>query len=97
MKITIGHLRILAIVEGVSLLTLLFIAMPLKYQFGLPEVVTMVGWIHGLLFMGFVFVAMSVAQKKDWSEGFTFLLVLSSMVPFGMVFMDKRIRAKAIS
>lgn len=93
MKISVGLLRTLAIIEGISLLTLLFIAMPLKYYFNMPEAVTAVGWIHGILFMAFIYVAMTVGQRKDWSEGFTFMLVVSSMVPFGMVVMDKRLKA----
>ena len=95
MKNSVALLRTLAIVEGISLLTLLFIAMPLKYYFDLPQAVTYVGWMHGILFMAFVFVAGSVAQRKDWSEGFLFMLVLSSMVPFGMVVMDRRIKARS--
>ena len=95
MKNPIVLLRFLAIIEGVSLLTLLFIAMPLKYYFALPEAVTYVGWMHGILFMAFVFVAMNVSQRRDWSEGFLFMLVLSSMVPFGMVVMDRRIKARS--
>ena len=35
--------------EGVSLLLLLFVAMPLKYQWGMPEYVSWVGRAHGFL------------------------------------------------
>jgi hypothetical protein len=45
--------------------------------------------------MFFVFFAYWVSQKQAWSDSFLFMLVLSSMIPFGMVFMDGRIRAKA--
>ena len=50
----IGRLRIIGIAEGISFLTLLFIAMPIKYLAGNPEVVWYVGWGHGLLFMLFI-------------------------------------------
>ncbi len=41
----------IAIIEGVSFLILLGIAMPLKYLLGIPEMVKYVGWAHGVLFI----------------------------------------------
>ncbi|KKJ79704.1 putative membrane protein YdzA, partial [Bacillus subtilis] len=43
----IGRLRTMGFIEGMSLLILLFIAMPLKYWAGLPLAVTIVGSVHG--------------------------------------------------
>ena len=48
------NLRILAMLEGTSLILLLFVAMPMKYQFGIPEATKIVGMIHGILFLSFV-------------------------------------------
>lgn len=47
-------LIIAGIVEGTSTLVLFGVAMPLKYWGGMPEAVTIVGMIHGLLFLGLV-------------------------------------------
>lgn len=93
-KRVINNLRTLAVIEGISLLILFFIAMPLKYYFELPQAVTTMGWIHGSLFMGLVAYALKVAQNKEWSELFLFMIVLSSMVPFGMVFMDRKLKER---
>ncbi len=90
---SINTLRLLAFTEGLSLLTLLFIAMPLKYRFEMPAAVSLVGWVHGVLFMIFLGFLMFISQKKAWPERFMFLVVLSSMVPFGMVAMDRKLRA----
>ena len=46
--------RMTALAEGVSFLTLLFVAMPMKYFMGMPEVVRVVGSIHGGLFLLYV-------------------------------------------
>ena len=46
--------RMIALAEGISFLTLLFIAMPMKYFMGMPEVVRVVGSIHGVLFLLYV-------------------------------------------
>lgn len=48
---SLRSLSILALVEGASLVTLIGIAMPLKYFAGLPEAVRVVGLTHGLLFL----------------------------------------------
>ena len=46
-------LRAAGLAEAVSFLVLLGVAMPLKYLAGMPQAVKVVGWAHGLLFMGF--------------------------------------------
>jgi len=43
--------RVLAIVTGTGLVILTFVGLPLKYEFGRPGVVTVVGIAHGWLFM----------------------------------------------
>lgn len=48
---SLRSLSILALVEGASLVTLIGIAMPLKYFMGMPMAVSMVGMAHGLLFL----------------------------------------------
>lgn len=88
----INVLRLLAIIEGISLLILFFVAMPLKYYYGMPEAVTLVGWMHGILFMGFVFYATLTTFKIKLSERMYFMLIISSMLPFGMVYMDKKLK-----
>ena len=46
-KNTLGQLRIAGILDGISLVVLLFIAMPLKYWMDIPMAVTIAGSIHG--------------------------------------------------
>ena len=43
----VGRLRWIALIEGVSYLVLLGIAMPLKYFADLPIAVKITGWMHG--------------------------------------------------
>ncbi len=92
MKNLISVLRIVAIVEGLSLLVLLFIAMPLKYQYGNMEIVPVVGMTHGMLFILFLACALFVSNQKAWSDKFFILLVASSIVPFATFFMDRKLK-----
>lgn len=93
MKSMVVWLRVVAILEGISLLALLFIAMPLKYHYGMPEAVSLVGAAHGALFMVFSGVLMVVSQRHAWSDRFSFMVFIASMIPFASFVMDRRIKA----
>lgn len=90
-KTVIGRLRIIGFLEGVSFLVLLFIAMPLKYVLGMPEMVKKVGMMHGLLFVLYVMAVVIAKIEKDWSMGKTGLALLVSVVPFGTFWADSKI------
>ena len=87
----IGLFRLTAFIEGLSLLVLLFIAMPLKYAFDKPEMVRMVGSAHGFLFLLFVVMAIVAAVSYKWSIVKTGLILLSSFVPFGTFIADHKV------
>lgn len=76
------------------MLTLLFIAMPLKYFMGIPEAVKMVGWIHGVLFMVYVVVLIFVEFKYRWSFIFLAGAFLASVIPFGTFILDRQLKKK---
>ena len=95
LRTPVGRLRAVGIIEGVSFLVLLGIAMPLKYFAGLPEAVRIVGWVHGILFIGF-FVALIVARDaRQWSLRWTALVLLAALLPFGPFVIDGRLRKEA--
>lgn len=78
-------------VEGTSLLVLLFIAMPAKYKFGYANVVPVVGWTHGLLWLAYLVFALVVSHKRNWSVGFCLLIILVSVTPFAFVLLDRKL------
>jgi len=75
--------------EGLSLLVLMGVAMPLKYALGQPEAVQWVGWVHGILFLVYVIALGSVARVEAWSWGRIGLGVFASMVPFGPFVLER--------
>ena len=89
---SLGRFRMAGIAEGISFITLLFIAMPLKYIAGDPRAVLYVGWVHGLLFMIYILTLIIVAIKLDWKFKKTVIAFLASLVPFGTFIMDKSLR-----
>lgn len=84
--------RVLSLIEGLSFLILLFVAMPLKYYWGQPEMVSVVGMAHGVLFMAYVGFALLVAQRQGWSDRFMLGVVAAGMLPFGCFFLEQRLR-----
>lgn len=84
--------RMLSIIEGCSFLFLLFIAMPMKYYYGMPEVVTVAGMVHGILFVAYMFLSLSVAQKHNWSLIYWCAVLFAGMLPFGFLLIDGRLK-----
>lgn len=89
-KSSLGRLRIIAMLEGISLLVLLGIAMPLKYIAGIPEAVRIVGMAHGILFILYVVLLIQVAVERNWSFKKSILAFLASIIPFGTFYADAK-------
>ena len=83
--------RTLSLIEGISLICLLFIAMPAKYQFGY-DFVWQVGMTHGLLWLAYVTLSLPVSHKQSWSVIFWMLVLLASIVPFACFFLDGKLK-----
>ena len=73
--------------EGISFLALLLIAMPLKYFANLPMAVTIMGSIHGILFVAFMIFAWEVRNEYKKVMKWLLLAFLPSIFPFGTFYM----------
>lgn len=93
-KTALDRFRMIAIAEGISFLVLLGIAMPLKYAAGLPQAVMITGWLHGVLFIGYMVAGLAVKIKYNWGIKKTFLAVMASLIPFGPFILDKKLLQK---
>jgi len=91
-KNTLNKFRVIAIIEGISFLLLLFIAMPLKYFADYPLPVRYLGWVHGVLFVLYCFLLLLVWMKYKWSFGKVFLAFIASLIPFGTFIFDRRLK-----
>jgi integral membrane protein len=77
------NLRIISILEGSSLLLLLLIAVPLKRLMGLPEAVSIIGPIHGGLFILFNIVLIIAVLKWNLKVKHAIIGFVASLIPFG--------------
>jgi len=94
LKSAFGRLRIIAFLEGVSFLMLLFIAMPLKYSYNMPIFVKVIGMAHGVFFVLFIFSLADVRMTYKWSVGKIMVSFLASLLPFGTFVLDAKLLKK---
>ncbi len=92
LKTKVGRLRILGFFEGLTLLVLIFIAVPLKYYFHNPFWTKAIGPVHGALFVVFVLNTLSVAVEQQWRfRTTTWKVIAACFVPFGTFYIDRKI------
>jgi integral membrane protein len=93
---SIRNLRWVGIAEGISFLVLLFIAMPIKYALGIPEVVKYVGWAHGVLFIAYVIAVFAAIGAMKWNWFWTLVALAASLIPFGTFVLDKQLKRRQL-
>lgn len=83
--------RIVSLLEGVSYVVLLAIAMPLKYAAGEPAAVAITGRIHGALFVLFGLALASVASREQWPRRATVIAAIAAIVPLGAFWLERKL------
>ena len=79
-----------SILEGVSFLLLLLIAMPLKYIWDMPQMVQVTGMFHGILFVAYILGALFMFKPLHWNFKTLLLVCFSSVLPFGPFYVEKK-------
>ncbi|MEY2669797.1 MAG: hypothetical protein RLZZ577_113 [Bacteroidota bacterium] len=82
--------KLIAFLEGASLLLLLFFAMPMKYYFQEPIFVKSIGMAHGILFIGYIILALMSKIEYDWPAKKFSLVCIASVIPFGTFYVEKK-------
>ncbi len=91
-KTKVGRLRVIGFLEGISLLALVFVAVPLKYYFKNPSLSKALGPVHGAIFLLFLFNALSVGVEENWKfKTTTWRVILACFIPFGTFYIDSKI------
>lgn len=88
---------LVAVLEGISYLILIGIAMPLKYFYDQPASVKYLGWVHGLLFILYCMYLLIIWIKLKWSFGKVFLAFFASLLPFATFVLEKQLRKEYFS
>ena len=91
MNTNLKQFKLSGYIEGWSFILLLFVAMPLKYMMGFAIATKIVGMVHGGLFVWFLYALYNATLEQKWGAKFTILAFISSLIPFGTFFLNKRL------
>ncbi|MFV7790152.1 DUF3817 domain-containing protein [Aliarcobacter lanthieri] len=89
-----SQFRTISIIEGISYLVLVFIAMPLKYFFDEPLAVKIFGMMHGIFFILFCIALYNAMRQYKWEFLFSLKLFIYSLIPFFFILIEKEIVKK---
>lgn len=77
------RLRVAVLLEGVTLIVLVLIASPLKRLADVPVVTQIMGPVHGLAFLFFLYVLIEARAARLFGDRAALRLAIGAMVPFG--------------
>ncbi|MBB5018975.1 integral membrane protein [Chitinivorax tropicus] len=89
------RLEILSIIEATTLLLLLGVAVPLKHVFGWPLGSQILGPVHGLVFLVYLWGVMQVMAGGGWRWVEMVRLFMIALIPFGGFFNLPLLRHRA--
>jgi integral membrane protein len=93
----IRRLGIAAVLEASTLILLLFVAVPLKHLAGWSAAVTIMGPLHGVAFLAFLWLTTETAAGGECNGREVVRLVLMAFIPFGGFASFVFLRRKAAS
>ncbi len=82
--------RLIALLEGLSFIFLVFLGMPLKYLYGNEMLVKILGMPHGILFIVYVLTAFLFKNKLKLNIKELLIVLIASVIPFGTFYIDYR-------
>lgn len=88
-------LRIVGVIEGISFLLLLGVAMPMKYVWDNPIWVKYLGMAHGVLFLLFLALLFIVCHRMKWSLSVFVMGLIAAVLPFAPFLFDQKLKALA--
>lgn len=77
----LGRMRIASITEATTLAILVFVAVPLKHAFGMPQVVSVMGPVHGLAFLFYIWMLIQSHFQIGWSGREWVRMILCAFIP----------------
>ena len=84
--------RIVAFLERLSYILLLFVGVPLKYLGNDVTLVKLLGMPHGFLFMDYIPFIIILRFDTPWFKKHFILIALASVIPFGTFVVEHKLR-----
>lgn len=93
---SIRWFKVIALAEAVSYLVLLA-ASVVKRTLDMPELVTVIGPVHGIVFLAYVALALYVREALAWNGWTTVMVVVAAVVPLGGIIVERRLTDGALA
>lgn len=90
----IGLLRLAGFLEGATLITLLFVAVPIKRLLEEPGMVSIMGPVHGGAFVLYFVMAISVVFGRSFTAKEIARIIVAALLPFGTFVNDRFLARK---
>lgn len=83
--------RLVSLSEGISYLLILSVTL----GFISRDYVSLLGMVHGVLFMAYMMLSLNVSNKQNWSVVVWLLVFVASLVPFAFIAVEFFLRKEA--
>ena len=90
-QIMIKLFRLTAFLEGLSFILLMGVCMPLKYIWGMPIFVKIVGMAHGILFVVYCLWVIWLGVDREWKFKDIAWSLVASVLPLGTFVAERKI------
>lgn len=94
-RVLLRQMRRTSLFEGATLVALVCIAVPLKHVAGDPMLTSIMGPIHGIAFLIYMWTVIHVVSAGGWRKAEIARLVAAAFVPFGAFLTMRLLKRKA--
>lgn len=92
--IQIRRMRLACVVEGATLLALVFVAVPLRHLGGHRIATTIMGPLHGMAFLLYAWMLIQTIAGGYCSKRDAVRMVIGAFVPFGAIASERLLRRR---
>lgn len=85
--------KVVAVAEAVSYLVLLGASVA-KHVFDMPGAVPVMGPIHGVIFLAYLYLALMVREQLGWRLTTTLMVIVAAVIPLGGLYVERRMLAE---
>ena len=85
--------RIVSVIEGISFLVILSVTLQLISR----EYVFVLGMFHGVMFLVYMMLSLSVSNRQGWSVVKWLALFMASVIPFAFILVELFIRKEEVT
>jgi integral membrane protein len=91
------RMRLVSLLEGTTLIILVFVAVPLRHLGGYHIATTIMGPLHGMAFLFYIWMLVLTISGGSIPKGYALRLTVAAFVPFDAFFNERVLRKAQLS